>query len=254
MTQVHGGWWIFTVITKLSTILWELLRFINNNSSLPITSLGYFTEVLDVTEHSSCRRQRPMWQINMFKKIVIKCELMDIGFVGYPFTWCNNFISLFSSRARLDRCLVSKSWKILFLVVKVTHLSSNHSDHMGLLVDWGVQKKLQGKKKQFRFEDGWCLHKESKDFVVKSWNLVKVNDPDRQVFESVKQCCLGLLDWKRVVLAHFHKNLKDKQRRLKILQQGTITNGSKKKSVIIAKEIDRLREVNDVYFHSVTVQ
>ncbi|GAA0152411.1 hypothetical protein LIER_10900 [Lithospermum erythrorhizon] len=71
---------------KHKRISLELLRFINNNSSLPTAFLGDFNEVLDVTEHSSYRRQRPMWQNNMFKKVVVECDLMDIGFVGFSFT------------------------------------------------------------------------------------------------------------------------------------------------------------------------
>ncbi|GAA0185615.1 hypothetical protein LIER_32903 [Lithospermum erythrorhizon] len=45
---------------KYKRLSWKLLKFINNNSSLPTAFLLDFNEVLDVIEHSSYRRQRPM--------------------------------------------------------------------------------------------------------------------------------------------------------------------------------------------------
>ncbi|GAA0141933.1 hypothetical protein LIER_42690 [Lithospermum erythrorhizon] len=115
--------------------------------------MGDFNKVLDGSEHNSCRRYRPLWQINLFKKAVVDCGLMDIGFLSYPFTWCNNFLSPYSARARLDRCLVRKTWKVLNPNAQLTHLSSNHSDHLGLLVTWGKRQILKDTKKRFRFED-----------------------------------------------------------------------------------------------------
>ncbi|GAA0172195.1 hypothetical protein LIER_26064 [Lithospermum erythrorhizon] len=44
------------------------------------------------------------------------------------------------------------------------------------------------------------------------------------------------------------KSVKEKQQKLDVLQQGLIMNDSKKESVILAKEIDRLREMNDIYY------
>ncbi|GAA0162944.1 hypothetical protein LIER_18928 [Lithospermum erythrorhizon] len=169
---------------KHHSFSWELLRYINNNSNLQMTFLGDFNEVLSV---------------------------VDIGFDGYPYTWSNNFISPYSTRARLDRCLVSKCWGLLFPDAKLSHYSSNHSDHLTLLLNRGTKQQLGNKKKRFHFEAGWCLYEESKEVISKSWNLIKAGNPGDQVFQSIKQCRLGLLEWKRTVLGHLHKTMQDKQ-------------------------------------------
>ncbi|GAA0181821.1 hypothetical protein LIER_30289 [Lithospermum erythrorhizon] len=85
----------------------------------------------------------------------------------------------------------------------------------------------------FRFEDSWCLYEESKEVVAKAWNSVNNIDPGEKLFHGIKQSRLGLLDWKRTKLRNV---------------QGVITNDSKRESVILAKEIDRLREPNDIYW------
>ncbi|GAA0148003.1 hypothetical protein LIER_07560 [Lithospermum erythrorhizon] len=147
---------------------WKLLKFINNNSDLPTSFLGDFNEVLDVGEYSSSRRVRPWWQTNNFKRVVVDCELIDIGFSGHPFTWCNNFFSSYTKRACLHRCLVGKNWKVLFPERSISYLTSTHSDHLALLLKCGKKQDLGSQKRRFRFEDGWCLYEESKQMVEKA--------------------------------------------------------------------------------------
>ncbi|GAA0183199.1 hypothetical protein LIER_30659 [Lithospermum erythrorhizon] len=218
---------------KYRCLSWELLKFINNNSDLPTIFLGDFNEVLDVLEQSSTRRQRPSCQVKSLKNVVEDCKLMDIGFFGYPFTWCNNFLSPYSTRARLDTRLVDKRWKLMFPKVEIIHLTSNHSDHLALLLRLGKMQEVVSRKKMFRFEDSWCLYEESKEEVAKAWNSVNNIDPGEKLFHRIKQSRLGLLDWKRTKLRNV---------------QGAITNDSKRESVILAKEIDRLRETNYIYW------
>ncbi|GAA0186484.1 hypothetical protein LIER_33772 [Lithospermum erythrorhizon] len=148
-----GGLPYFGHEIKHRRLSWELLKFLSNSSNLPTIVSGDFNEVLDV-EHSSFRRQRPLWQVNNFRKAVLDCDLMDIGFSGYPFTWSNNFFSPYFVRARLDRSLISKNC--------------------------GTKQELARKKKRFRFEDGWFLYEESKAVVERAWNSVKHDDPGTQ--------------------------------------------------------------------------
>ncbi|GAA0158865.1 hypothetical protein LIER_15786 [Lithospermum erythrorhizon] len=87
--------------------------------------------------------------------------------------------------------------------------------------------------------------------MVKSKRLwVERRDSDLRMdgahMKRVKR--LGLMDWKRSTLGNMHNSLKEKQAQLDALQQGVITNDSKRKIVILAKEIDRLRGTNDIYW------
>ncbi|GAA0148322.1 hypothetical protein LIER_36697 [Lithospermum erythrorhizon] len=49
-----------------------------------------------------------------FRRVAEDCGIFDIGFSGFPYTWCNNFTSPHSTRGRLDRGLASKDWMMEF--------------------------------------------------------------------------------------------------------------------------------------------
>ncbi|GAA0168242.1 hypothetical protein LIER_23003 [Lithospermum erythrorhizon] len=154
------------------------MRFINNTSQLPTIFIGDFNEVSRSNEHVSMRCVRPGRQMNNFQRAIDDCGLQDIGFVGFPFTWCNNFISPFSTRARLDRGLANKEWQAMFPEAEVLHLSSNNSDHLPLFVN--MRTRIEGLVKQkprFQFEESWCMFEETSEIVRDAWNSNRKVDP-----------------------------------------------------------------------------
>ncbi|GAA0163293.1 hypothetical protein LIER_19192 [Lithospermum erythrorhizon] len=104
--------------------------------------------------------------------------LFDLGYSGFSITWCNNYISPHSTRARLDRALASKDWKGYYLDAKVLHLSTNTSDHSPILLILGSQTQSRpAGPRRFRFEEGWCLFGESKEVVQQAWYKLCIVDP-----------------------------------------------------------------------------
>ncbi|GAA0151957.1 hypothetical protein LIER_10558 [Lithospermum erythrorhizon] len=63
--------------------------------------------------------------------------MVDIGYTGFKYTWCNNFVSPNSIRARLDRALASQDWKDSFPEAQLFYLSTNTSDYLPLLLELG---------------------------------------------------------------------------------------------------------------------
>ncbi|GAA0157923.1 hypothetical protein LIER_15078 [Lithospermum erythrorhizon] len=228
---------------------WNLIRLLYGLSVLPTIFIADFNEILSIDEYVSHKRLRPQWQIDSFSRVVKDCEMFDIGYSGYNFTWCNNFISTSFTRARLDRCLASKSWRDRFPSSKLQHLSTNTSDHLPLLLTLGPQSlSSPNHKSRFKFEGGWCLYEESKEIVQETWDKSRPDDSGIQVLESIWNTRLGLLKWKREKLGHVQNTIKAKQALLDSLQQGTITLSSKHQACVLAKDIDRLREVDEVYW------
>ncbi|GAA0186511.1 hypothetical protein LIER_33799 [Lithospermum erythrorhizon] len=113
------------------------MKYLNNSSQLSAVFIGDFNEVMWGTEHVSQSRHRLSWPMENFRRIIQDCELVVIGFSCFPFTWCSNYISPFSTRATLDRALASRDWNINFREAKVTHISSNRSDHLLLVLTIG---------------------------------------------------------------------------------------------------------------------
>ncbi|GAA0175560.1 hypothetical protein LIER_28708 [Lithospermum erythrorhizon] len=177
---------------------WNFMRLVNGLSNVLTLFIGDFHEVLLDDEHVSLRRPRPRWQIEDFRQVIHDCGMFDIGYTGFKYTWCNNFVSPNSTRARLDRALASQDWKDSFLEAKLFHLSTNTSDHLPLLLELGdrmVSRKQL--KNRFRFEEGWCLYEESRGVVHQAWDKVQILDPGERLLECIRNGRLGLLQWKR---------------------------------------------------------
>ena len=52
--------------------------------------------------------------MQMFRDVLDECELMDLGFKGFPFTWSKHFRDGFSVWERLDRAVASHDWFVDF--------------------------------------------------------------------------------------------------------------------------------------------
>lgn len=64
-----------------------------------------------------------------FNDAVSTANLIDAGFQGSKYTWCNNQVGAACIRARLDRCFVSSNWAASFPYTVVQHLTRTLSDH-----------------------------------------------------------------------------------------------------------------------------
>ncbi|GAA0153628.1 hypothetical protein LIER_11822 [Lithospermum erythrorhizon] len=153
-------------VKMMRKLSWNLMRMVNDLANIPTVFMGDINEVLHASENVSQRCIRPTWQMDSFRQVVEDCGLVDLGYSRFPFTWSNNFISPYSTRARLDRALASKDWRDYYPEVKESHLTTNTSDHLPLLLNLGLHVISRVRtKSMFRFEEGWCLFDESKDIV-----------------------------------------------------------------------------------------
>ncbi|GAA0157532.1 hypothetical protein LIER_14783 [Lithospermum erythrorhizon] len=63
--------------------------------------------------------------------------------------------------------------------------------------------------------------------------------------DCIRQCRLDLMGWKREKLGHVQISIKEKHMQLDILQQETITASSKGGATVLARDIDKLRAVDE---------
>lgn len=87
--------------------------------------------------------------IDDFRDCIASCGFSHAGFVGSPYTWCNNQRGNSRILARLDRCLLNSSWSEY--QVKVQHLPHARSDHNPLLID--MSRVFGSRPKPFNFLD-----------------------------------------------------------------------------------------------------
>ena len=112
---------------------WALLKHLYLQMNLPWLCVGDFNEIVKVGEKMGgaplCERQ-----MREFKNDLDFCRFRDLGFVGSPFTLCNNQFDGVVTWIRLDRGVASSSWSQKFPSVRVHHISGSLSDHCPLWI------------------------------------------------------------------------------------------------------------------------
>jgi hypothetical protein len=71
---------------------WNLLRFLNGQYDLPWCCGGDFNEIVRIEEKQG-RISKPDSQMQPFRDALDACGFIDLGYIGAPFTWCNNRFS-----------------------------------------------------------------------------------------------------------------------------------------------------------------
>ncbi|XP_057723959.1 uncharacterized protein LOC130939910 [Arachis stenosperma] len=98
-----------------------------------MTIMGDFNAITTHHEKEG-GRSKSNTSIQDFNDFINSGNLMDLGYEGEKFTWCNRQFGGNLIRERLDQVLVSRSWREEFSNAYVTHLEDFGSDHRPLLL------------------------------------------------------------------------------------------------------------------------
>jgi len=74
-------------------------------------------------------RERYVGQMREFKECLSRCGLIDLGFAGQRYPWCNRRYGEHRTKLRLDRMVASESWIEKFPEVGVHHFAMSTFDH-----------------------------------------------------------------------------------------------------------------------------
>jgi len=142
---------------------------------LPWFCVGDFNEIVKLEEKmgGASRLER---QMVAFREALDFCGVRDLGFVGSPFTWCNNQFNGTVKWIRLDRGVAMPSWTQIFPSVCVYHSACSFSDHSLLWI---------------------CSDDENTRFYEKKvpfqiWSSIRILNPFSTVF-SPRSLPLGML-------------------------------------------------------------
>ncbi|GAA0139842.1 hypothetical protein LIER_01311 [Lithospermum erythrorhizon] len=96
--------------------------------------MGDFNDILN-REEKTGGLETTERSMQMFCDFVRDCKVLDIGYVGYPFTWCNHREGGELIRIRLDRVLGNSSWCLQYPKVVCYHLDMAGADHCPVMMD-----------------------------------------------------------------------------------------------------------------------
>ncbi|GAV57899.1 hypothetical protein CFOL_v3_01435, partial [Cephalotus follicularis] len=145
---------------------WDSLAEWNLQFQLPWLIASDFNDYANLYEHKS------IWPTSLarctkFQYNINRCNLLDLGFSGSPFTGTNCRKGLDKVSARLDRFMSSTSWKETFPNAIVVHLTRTHSDQHLILLDTMVNMPLI--TKPFQFIATWLSHQDFINVVKNCW-------------------------------------------------------------------------------------
>ena len=94
--------------------------------------IGYFNEIVDDGEKEG-GNYRSIASTRDFRGFLAANGLIDLGFVGYPFTWRNKRDDGLIQQ-RLDRGVGTSGWIDMFPRATITHVALERSDHSMLVL------------------------------------------------------------------------------------------------------------------------
>lgn len=116
-----------------------------------------------------------------FQDVIDSYGLIDPGYIGPNYTWCNKHFNSDIIWERLDRFLLNSEMQDKCNLVKVDHLALIASDHKPLLAEWMEDKPGLVKNRPWRNEEVWTKYGECKDIVHQVWQ-----DSNHQVNTTIQ--------------------------------------------------------------------
>lgn len=149
-------------------ILWENLKSLSAVNSLPWVIGGDFNDVMAADEKWGGRIASSS-RINSFKACMDACGLVDLGFSGPKFTWCNKRHDGHLVFQRIDRFLANRDWLHLFPNASVSHLPRVKSDHNPIRFSSSLGSPSRSYR-PFRCEKIWLSEPSFSSVVDQSWS------------------------------------------------------------------------------------
>ncbi|KAH9648147.1 reverse transcriptase domain-containing protein [Citrus sinensis] len=192
---------------------WCLLKRLADHFLYPWCCFGDFNEILYL--HEKLRgNDRNLNAVTDFRDTIQACNLVDMGYKGYQFTWSNRRFVTGYVEERLDRFLCSNDWSKSFQNLPASHLANWVSNHCPIMLDIKERsKEINYKRRSFprdHYEDIWSSYENCQNIVREEWETYgdrswenPVNNFQRAAKNSLSQLkiwsnCTGIKDREQI--------------------------------------------------------
>uniref|UniRef100_A0A453K4Y3 Reverse transcriptase domain-containing protein n=3 Tax=Aegilops tauschii subsp. strangulata TaxID=200361 RepID=A0A453K4Y3_AEGTS len=229
---------------------WRLLRTLHGQTDLPWLCLGDFNEILFVREKEG-GPARAQGCMDAFRRALEACELNDLGYVGDPFTWRNNWRDAAGyTRERLDRAVANVGWRCLFPLYKIIKGDPRHSDHRPVIAELNGQTIggfQGGGQRCFRFEARWLKEEGCEQVVTEAWEAA-INEEFCSVGAAVRRIGGSLVRWDREVLGEPRNRIRRAKKDLEKCRRGVIDQHQVSREHLLRYKLSRLEDQYNLYW------
>ena len=148
---------------------WDLLGSLKIQCDMPWIVFGDFNEITHSDEKLGWL-DRDANHMRSFRECLSLCGLIDLGFVGQRFTWCNGRFGDQRTLIRLDRIVTNRKWVEQFPEAQVHHFSMSASNHCMLVLFLTRKKRTRPTKKRFVFEAMWARDDKCREVIERVWD------------------------------------------------------------------------------------
>ncbi|XP_023925276.1 uncharacterized protein LOC112036673 [Quercus suber] len=228
---------------------WELPHYIRSVVDGPWVCIGDFNAIQNSTKKLS-KRQPQYSQIDAFCDALDHCQLQDLGFIGYKYTWNNKRPGDPNTRLRLDKAMATMGRRARFPFSSVTHLPPHALDHLPFLLQVQGRKKLRHKgQRGFKFEEAWLLSDECERVIKTAWETDSANVSDLGLAkQKIATCATELQAWGSSKAQPDSEEIKKLQKQLEVLNSTDLIEDSRAKFLMASRNLDALLLKQEIYW------
>ncbi|XP_071940395.1 uncharacterized protein [Coffea arabica] len=247
--EVNSDWWFVGIYAscdhKVRKQQWKVLENRKRLWEERWMIIGDFNDIISNEEKwgGTTREERSFQD---FKEFIHGNQLMDIGFVGHPWTWCINWEEAGEVKQRLDRDLCSYSWSQVYEKVNCRHIDSYASDHSILLFDTTMNSSRRNKR--FYFDKRWLKREDIGEVVRTAWEKETKGSRMFQVTRKIKNYRVALLQWRNTFQANSREKIEQIKNQLSELKQSS-GNTSKGSVDSLKKQLKEAYKEEELHWH-----
>nr|CAD1829964.1 unnamed protein product [Ananas comosus var. bracteatus] len=210
-----------------------LLQELSKISELdaPWLVVGDFNMITRAEEARGGKQFHVSKSVRIFRDFIASHDLVDLGFSGPSFTWCNNRCWVERIWRRIDRALATSSWLLRYPECRVDHLPRTGSDHAPLLVS--LHQHTTRHARIFRFEHFWMEYATVQEIVASIFN----EDSVHKLHNNLSKLQRDVLRWNKLSLGKL-ENISDM-----LKQEISMLEQSESDGTFTSQQVERLRSL-----------